>query len=63
MRFAGAKDSAKTIQRGRRWEYIYRRHQQIGNGNVGPVVFQDTQEEPAKNEVNIPTVNINTFYL
>ena len=28
----------------------YKRHQQSSNGNVGSVVFQDTQEEPAKKQ-------------
>ena len=42
---------------------MYRDHQQIDNGNVGCVVFQDTQEEPAKNEVNTATIYVNIFYL
>ena len=61
MRSAGAGDNAKTTM----WQMMrtYRRHQQIGKGNVGSVVFQDTQEEPAKNEVKIATVYVDTFYL
>ena len=63
MKSAGAEDSAKTTQCGRWRGRTYRCHQQLDKGNVGSVVFHDTQEEPAKNEVKIATVYVNIFYL
>ena len=41
----------------------YRYHQQIGNGNKGSVVIQDTLEEPAKIGVKIANVYVNIFFL
>ena len=61
MRSTGAGHSAKTTQCADN-ENV-QALPTIGNGNVGSLVFQDTQEEPAKSEVKIATGYVNIFYL